>query len=155
MKNSIRLLGLPLLAFLLFVALPAFAYNMADAGTHSPRPELPTRTPTAVSPTIAPEPEQQTKTAVSSIILIADSDMSELQTAVQWQDSKEKWHIVEGWQAPFNTYNQVTWAVARNDYGKGPFRWIILDGDTMVDNSSDFYLPLSAHETKITHIGNP
>jgi len=149
MKNITRLLGLFLLALLFLASLPALAYNMADGGTRSSRPTL-----TPALPTTTPVVHEQ-QTAVASIILIADSDMGDWQTAVQWQDHKEKWHVVEGWQAPFNKYNQVAWAVAEDEYGKGPFRWVILDGDTITDSSTDFYLPLSAAESVIIHMGNP
>ena len=154
MKNITRLLSLFLLALLFLISLPVFAYNMADTGTRSPRPTLTPTSPAATPVTPAGQ------TAVATIMLIADGDVegvetAVLQTAVEWQDHQGNWHLVEGWQAPFDEYNQVIWAVAADAYGKGPFRWVILDDGTMIDNSPDFYLPLSAHEIKITHIGNP
>ena len=148
MKNNIKLIGLPLLALLLLVTLPALAYNMTDADMHSPRPELPTRTPTAVPPTITPKQP----TAVASIVLISDGDVDGLQTAVEWQDNSGNWHVVEGWQSPFNKYKQVTWAVAAADYGKGPFRWVVSRSNMAIMSSSDFYLPLSGNERVVTHI---
>lgn len=146
MKNSTRLLGLLLLALLFLASLPALAYNMADDGTHSVRPTL-----TPALPTATPVAHEQ-QTAVAAIVLISDGDVGGLETAVQWQGEYRNWHTVEGWQAPFNEYKQVTWAVAAADYGKGPFRWVIYENDVAIENSSDFYLPNSGDDVVITHV---
>lgn len=152
MKNITRLLGLFLLAVLFLVSLPAFAYNMTDGSVRSPRPTLPpTMTPiaTAVS---------QQQPTVASIVLIADGDLyttAVYETVVEWQDEDGNWRVVEGWQSPFNEYKQVTWAVAANNFGKGPFRWIIYQNKVALNTSSNFYLPRSNDEVVTLHVDVP
>jgi hypothetical protein len=69
-------------------------------------------------------------------------------TAVEWQDAQGGWHIVEGWQAPFDDQNQVAWGVGTDNLGKGPFRWAIYQGQggPLVATSESFYLPASTGE---------
>ena len=140
-----RLTGLFLLIFLFFVSIPTFAWGTVSNDI----PPRPTLMPTPATQ-IPPELEQQT--IVSSIILISDGEVEGLQTAVEWQDEYENWNVVEGWQAPFNEYKQVAWAVAAVDYGKGPFRWVVSQNDVMIESSSAFYLPSSSNEVVATHV---
>ncbi len=74
----------------------------------------------------------------------------ELWTIVQWQDGKGRWHDVKGWQAAPEALSpgeaRLEWAVAPDDLGKGPFRWVVLrgrGGDT-VAASEPFMLPSEA-----------
>lgn len=146
MKILTPLLGLLLFVALFFISLFAFSQNVAYADTR------PTLTPT--SPATYPKPE----TTVASITLIADGDGLETavyETAVEWQDEHGEWHTVEEWQSPFNEYKQVTWAVAANDFGKGPFRWVVYQNEVAIKNSSDFYLPRSNNEVVTLHIDTP
>jgi hypothetical protein len=128
MKIFARSVVLFALVLTLFVSIPAFARNMNTTGKQVARPTL-TPTP-SISATVQPKQE----------------------TAVEWQDGYGNWHTVVGWQSPFNTYKQVTWAVAANDFGKGPFRWVVDQGELTIVVSSDFYLPLSASETVTRHV---
>ena len=148
MKNITRLFGLLLLALLFLASLPALAYNMADDGIRSPRPTL---TPTPSATTAVSERQ----TTVAGITLIVDGDVGGIETAVEWLDEDENWNTVEGWRSPFNAYKQVTWAVAANDFGKGPFRWVISQDGVTIESSSDFYLPLSNSEVVTIHVDIP
>jgi len=147
-----QLIGLFLLITVFLAALPTQARN-ASGDILPPRPTLtPTPQATAVSaPTAAPDRQ----TAVASIRLAADGDTTGWQTAVEWQDSNRNWHLVAGWQAPFNQYNQVVWAVAQSDYGKGPFRWVIFRNGETIDDSLEFYLPLTTNKIVSRHITLP
>ena len=63
-------------------------------------------------------------------------------TVVQWQD-ESGWHDVESWQArPQESW--VIWNVEKKDFGKGPFRWAVFEGQERgepVAFSEEFYLP--------------
>lgn len=68
--------------------------------------------------------------------------------SVQWQDLLGSWHDVEGWQAELDMADDSNlafkqWAVYSQDYGRGPFRWVIYteqDGAVWA-TSPRFYLP--------------
>ena len=60
------------------------------------------------------------------------SHWQELWTVVQWQDDKGAWRNVEGWQGSLDevvtdeggtVVGHKTWWVAKDDLGRGPFRW--------------------------------
>ena len=63
-------------------------------------------------------------------------------TMVQWQD-EIGWHDVESWQArPQESW--VIWNVEEKDFGKGPFRWAVFEGQERgepIALSQEFYLP--------------
>jgi len=152
MKTFARLLGLLALALLLFASIPVFARNMSMADIQIARPTL---TPT---PSIYATAQPKQERAVASISLIADGDGLETavyETSVEWEDEHGNWHIVESWQSPFNEYKQVVWAVAANDFGKGPFRWVVYQNGVVIKNSSIFYLPPSNNEIVAIHIDIP
>jgi hypothetical protein len=68
---------------------------------------------------------------------------------VQWQDSAENWHDVEGWRGTLDA-GQKTWWVAQRDFGKGPFRWAVYQGQggELLATSNVFNLPSFAEEVK-------
>jgi len=81
----------------------------------------------------------------------------ELWTVVQRQDGLGNWQdIEEGWQGTFDefTYNRdentcegkKTWWVAKADFDKGPYRWVVYQGrgGEPLAQSEPFYLPHSA-----------
>jgi hypothetical protein len=43
---------------------------------------------------------------------------------VQWQDAQGVWRDVAGWRGEV-TQGEVIWWVNEQDFGKGPFRWVI------------------------------
>jgi len=63
-------------------------------------------------------------------------------TVVQWQD-ESGWYDVESWQAsPEQSW--VIWNVEEKDFGKGPFRWAVFEGQERGEPmavSEEFYLP--------------
>jgi len=64
-----------------------------------------------------------------------------LWTLVQWQDGTAAWHDVPGWQGALDATHQKTWWVDSADYGKGPFRWVVGQGDETLAASESFDLP--------------
>jgi len=75
-------------------------------------------------------------------------------TVVEWGDSQGGWHQVEGWQALFDDQHQVAWGISSDDFGKGPYRWVIHEskGGAIVAASDPFSLPASAGEAVGIHI---
>lgn len=75
-------------------------------------------------------------------------------TVIQWQDAAGNWHTVEGWQGTLdemvNTEGVKTWWVARPEWGKGPFRWMVYErrGGRLLAPSAPFKLP-SAQDQRI------
>lgn len=66
-------------------------------------------------------------------------------TVVQWQDSTDGWHDVEGWRGTLDRGQKIWW-VAQRDFGTGPFRWVIYEGEggRLLATSESFYLPAAA-----------
>jgi hypothetical protein len=60
---------------------------------------------------------------------------------VQWQDPSGGWHDVEGWQHPVSPNVAVRWTVYPRDFGKGSFRWAIVDRGQVIAASASFMLP--------------
>ena len=77
------------------------------------------------------------------------------ETAVQWEGANNAWHTVEGWQGSFNPDGMVTWWVAPDDLGKGPFRWQLLDGEggASLAVSEAFTLPASDGQVVAVTVG--
>lgn len=79
-------------------------------------------------------------------------------TAVQWQDAEQNWNTVAGWQGGFDRVTEglgtKTWWVAAPDLGKGPFRWVIYDGQggTLLAASAGFNLPDRARTKTVTQL---
>ena len=70
-------------------------------------------------------------------------------TVVQWQDSANGWHDVEGWQGSVGASGYQLWWVAAKDFGTGPFRWVVKQGSggPVLGTSEVFNLPGGANET--------
>jgi hypothetical protein len=113
-----------------------------------PIPGLPPR-PTPVLPPASTSSSRSQESVGGYIDLYIPSAPAELWTVVQWQDSLGNWHDVEGWRGtPDEGHNKVWW-VARADFGKGPFRWVIYENQEgeLLAKSETFYLPDSAGKT--------
>jgi hypothetical protein len=118
--------------------------------TRTPRP-LPTRPPTLVPtpmPSPVPAPTQSSTSPPQPsrggyIELHVPIAPAGLWTIVQWQGSLGEWYDVEGWQGTLDEGNKKTWWVAGADCGKGPFRWVISEGQQgpALATSASFYLP--------------
>lgn len=65
---------------------------------------------------------------------------------VQWQDSAGGWQDVTGWQGPVASSR---WWVHPKDFGSGPFRWLVSQGQGGVElgASQPFELPALANQT--------
>jgi len=76
-------------------------------------------------------------------------------TVVQWLDEWGYWRDVEveGWQGTLDEFQdgvgQKTWWVAKDDLGRGPFRWRAYrgQGGRLLATSEQFYLPQRNGET--------
>ena len=88
----------------------------------------------------------------------ASAPWQDLWTIVQWQDDKGYWHEVEGWQGGLDgvaigesgeVIGKQVWWVAESDLGKGPFRWLICQGEggRRLATSESFDLPGSEGRT--------
>jgi len=73
-----------------------------------------------------------------------------LWTIVQWQDDLGDWHDIEGWQGTLDGGKKVWW-VAPADSGKGPFRWVVYQGQRgkLLARSESFYLPYVGQTVRI------
>jgi hypothetical protein len=116
-----------------------FANALAPLATLPPRP---TAVPTV---TVTPLPVYVPPMVGGSIELRIPSAPAGLWTVVQWQDGLGGWHDVEGWQGTLVDGWQIWW-VARRDFRKGPFRWIVyqdLTKGALLAVSQSFNLPTS------------
>jgi hypothetical protein len=87
----------------------------------------------------------------------------ELWTIVQWQGEWGIWHQVEGWQGTLdyvevgedgNVVGKKVWWVKKADFGSGPFRWAIYQGEDgdLLAASDAFDLPDFDGETVVVEI---
>lgn len=121
--------------------------------------------PPRPTPTYSWSVAAESKSPAGAIVLkmtpgadAAALDWASLWTAVEWQDDKEQWHSVEGWQGPFDEVvagvGQKSWGVADDVLGKGPFRWVVYlqKGGTPLAVSGNFNLPTSSSETVVVSL---
>lgn len=119
---------------------------LALAGPPAPTYALPTReTPT---PTPPPDDRDGGPPVGAYIELQATGARPDAWTVVQWQDSDESWHDVEGWQGMLEKNGGRRWWVAARDFGSGPFRWVITQGSggSVLGVSQHFSLPSNANQ---------
>jgi hypothetical protein len=76
-----------------------------------------------------------------------------LWTVVQWQDDLSNWHDIEGWRGTFEGSHK-TWWVDAKDFSKGPFRWVVYQGQNgiILTFSDAFYLPQFPFETVLIDV---
>jgi hypothetical protein len=137
-----RLILLPFGLLLLVVFLAAF--HPAGTVDVPPRPTITATATSAATPTLAATPSStRAADTATTIYLHRDPAVAGLWTAVQWQDAQGEWHDVPGWQAPFNEYGVVAWAVAESEWGGGPMRWLVYNaaGEEALIATSSFTLP--------------
>lgn len=103
---------------------------------------IPTQAELPPRPTITPVPD----TAPHGATIILQTQVN-LWTVVQWQDTNNDWHDVEGWRGAA-TDGTVKWWVAQKDFGTGPFRWVVskTKDEKIIATSQAFYLPSMANE---------
>jgi len=91
------------------------------------------------------------------------SHWQELWAVVQWQDDKGTWRNVEGWQGSLDevvtdeggtVVGHKTWWVAKEDLGKGPFRWRVYrsEGGALIATSEAFDLPSQKRATTTVEV---
>lgn len=85
---------------------------------------------------------------VATIELQVQPAQAGLWTVVQWQDSDGNWHDVEGWRGNLEAGGKKMWQVAAKDFGTGPFRWVVYQGQdgSELETSEPFTLPRQANE---------
>jgi hypothetical protein len=126
--------------------------------TQAAPPALPPRPPNLpprpmTPPPLPPSPSKSGAGSESPdgghIELRVQSTQAGLWTIVQWQDGLGDWHDIEGWQGMLDEGHKKVWWVAPKDFGTGPFRWMVYQGQRGKElaQSELFYLPSSAGET--------
>lgn len=128
---------------LLYLAVPVLLLVMAmPVGALPPRPPRPHPMPTPL-----PTTKITTSSSVDGgfIRLTVNTPNPTLSAVVQWQDGAGNWHNVTGWRGELATVS-TKWWVNPNDFGKGPFRWLVYkhSKNNMVAVSDEFYLPASS-----------
>lgn len=143
-----RWMGITLLIFGVAVALVGL-WAPAQAG-----PALPPRQPPTTPQPDNDKKHDRDKPIGAYIELQAPTAAAGSWTVVQWQDSAGNWREVEGWQGPLEGHSKLWW-VAAADFGKGPFRWIILSGPggSVSATSNPFNLPNGANEIVRVQVG--
>lgn len=85
----------------------------------------------------------------ATITLYAPGAPATAWASVQWQDRNGTWRDVQGWQAALEVGDGQAaipfkqWAVYPRDYGRGPFRWVVTQGQggPAWATSGNFFLP--------------
>jgi hypothetical protein len=115
----------------------------AQAGPGLPSRETPV-------PTRPPDGDRHDGPSGAHIVLHVPSAPAGVWTVIQWQDNAGGWHDVDGWQGTLDTGDQKMWWLAPNLFGKGPFRWLVYQGDRarLLATSASFYLPGSVNEER-------
>jgi serine/threonine protein kinase len=123
----------------LVVATPTLSPVKATATTP------PTLAPPPLPPPITPTP---TTVDMGFIELRVQPAQAGLWALVQWQDGPGNWNNVDGWWSALRGGIQV-WEVFPPQFGTGPFRWVIYQGNNgpVLETSDAFYLPRSVGET--------
>jgi hypothetical protein len=92
----------------------------------------------------------QAQTEFSKITLLAPGAPASAWTEVEWLDPSGAWQEVAGWQGALETLDGSTtplkqWTVYPENYGQGPFRWVVytqMDG-AVWGTSENFNLPVT------------
>jgi hypothetical protein len=103
----------------------------------------PRKPPPAAQP---PDDDKDPTPDGAHIVLQVPSAPAGVWTIVQWQDTAGGWHDIEGWSGSLDEGNQKTWWLGPNLLGKGPFRWLVYQGERgkLLATSDSFYLPDTA-----------
>ena len=111
-------------------------------------PTLPDREPPSAPDDNDDDDDGGTRPLMTSIVLQVQPPQGGLWTVVQWEDSGGNWHDVEGWRGELGTSGTRVWQVVSKDFGTGPFRWALFQGQDgrLVTASQSFRLPSKANE---------
>jgi hypothetical protein len=124
------------------LCLTAWSPPQAQSGPDLPPRHTPTRQPSNGD-------DKDEEPVGAHIELQASAAPPEAWTVVQWQDSMDRWHNVEGWQGNLDTVDRKVWWVAQRHFGSGPYRWLVYAsrGGQLLGMSHSFYLPKAAYQT--------
>lgn len=111
-------------------------------------PGLPPRKPPPAAQPPGDDDDKDPTPDGAHIVLQVPSAPAGVWTIVQWQDTAGGWHDIAGWSGALDDSTQKTWWLAPNLFGKGPFRWLVYQGERgkLLATSDPFYLPGSARE---------
>jgi hypothetical protein len=75
-----------------------------------------------------------------------------LWSSVQWKDEFESWNEVNSWQGELDEDGRKSWWIDPEDFGTGPFRWVVKDGQggSILAVSEAFLLPDDVNQTMVT-----
>lgn len=106
--------------------------------------------PTPPTPEVPEETVKVVKINGARIALYIEEVPSNVWTLMQWQDYAGEWHTIQGWQGTPDFDGQKIWWLPEELKGKGPFRWIVTDGEggRWRGISEPFYLPDVTGTTK-------
>jgi len=155
MKTKKGVAQIALCCFLLCVMLTTASRTPALAGPASTRPPRSTPVPTAAAmPALPDTPGARIELRVRPVT----AEWTLLWTAVEWQDAKGEWHAVEGWGGGLDetvaSDGKKTWWVYPRDFGRGPFRWLVMDKPEgrVLAVSEPFVLPLVAGQIATVNV---
>ena len=63
---------------------------------------------------------------------------------VQWQDGLGGWHNIDGWRGEVEN-DRVLWYVSPDQFGQGPFRWMVYGETDTLGVSEPFDMPSGAN----------
>jgi hypothetical protein len=156
-RNALR--GMMLCAAVILLLLGSSASRAAPASAGALLPPRPTVAPLPIG---ASQPSE----VVGATLRLDAAVPSAWQTCgtatlavVQWQDSGQGWHDVDGWRgylpAGVPAGTGVKWWVSPKDFGSGPFRWLIADGCSSATAVSESFSLPSAGGMTLTVKVNP
>ncbi len=129
-----------------------------EAGT-SPIPTWTRPAPVPLTPTPVPMATREPVGAYIELRLIPPDPA--LWTQVEWQDGLGEWHRVDGWQGPIDGARQGVgwkrWWLAADLFGRGPFRWAVLnerEGE-VIASSDPFTLPTGSNLVLVIPVSLP
>ena len=117
-------------------------------------PQLPRRNPPPAQQPANSNDRDNDGPVGAYIELQTQSVPLEAWTVIQWQDTAGTWHDVAGWQGTLEPVGNKRWWVAAKDFGRGPFRWLVRQGQTghKLTVSTPFNLPTTAYEIVLRQI---
>lgn len=142
-KSHFRFLSLTFLSLLLCLFIGNIALVTPAYADLPPRPTLPPEE----------DEDEPVRPLVAPLILSTNPNRSDLWSVVQWQGDAGNWHDVAGWRGVVDKGRTIWW-VEQKDFGKGPFRWVIQQGEggPVVATSAPFTLPSQLRKALIVEV---
>ena len=143
----LRFLSLTVVSLLLCLFIGNVALVTPAHADLPPRPTL---------PPVEEDEDEPTRPLVAPLILSTDPNRSDLWSVVQWQGAAGNWHDVAGWRGVVDKGRTIWW-VEQKDFGKGPFRWVIQQGEDgpVVATSALFTLPSQPQQALVVEVVIP